>query len=193
MNPYVSIFIPIICATLLGGGTDARARDDAFTAQQFFGVPGGWTFEPEPPTVSTFITADDAIGFVLFLCNGNAPGFVISLSTADDRERGHDALLQVFPALGQPDFLLGQFSARSLGEHALQSPQLPHSATAQPRLLLDIIRNYPTGIRLNIIQLRHDRFTPPRAVDVFLPQTADAEGLPMEVALPLLEESCRVR
>jgi hypothetical protein len=192
MKRYASILIPIMFAMLLGASADARAQD-ASMPQQFFGAPDGWTFHPDPPTVSTFVTSDDATGFVLFHCEGKMPGFFIDLAMANDRERRHDGLVQVFPALGPPDFLLGQFTARFLGEQVFRSPQLLHSAMAPPRLLLDIIRDYPTGIRLNIIQLRHDRFSPPQQVDLFLPQTADADGLPMEVALPLLEESCRVR
>lgn len=200
MKAYAPILIPIVSAMLLGAGMDARAQD-ASTVQQFFGVPGGWTFEPDPPTVSTFITSDDATGFVLFFCDGAAPGFFISLSAADDEEGrqggaggAHDGLLQVFPALGQPEnFLLGQFAVRFLRENAFRSVRLSHSEASRPELLLDIIRDYPTGIRLEIIHLRHDRFTTPRTVDLFLPQTADADGLPLEVGLPLLEESCRVR
>jgi len=193
MKRYASTLFPIILAALLGFETGARAQDLS-AARQFFGVPGGWTFERNPPAASTFITSDDATGFVLFFCDRSGPGFFISLSAGEERNRRSDGLLQIYPALDQPEsFLLAQFSVSFPGESAFHSTNLRPSATMEPKLLLDIIRDYPTGIRLNIIRLRHDRFTPPRQVDLFLPQTSDNDGLPMEVALPLLEESCRTR
>jgi hypothetical protein len=193
MKPYASILLPILLGVFLGSGTAAPAQDLS-RAEQFFGVPGGWTFEPDPPTVSTFVTSDDATGFILFFCDGTTPGFSVALSLTDEQAQRHDGLVQVFPALGQPGvFLLAQLPVRFHGDHAFRSMPFRSSETSQPKLLLDIIRDYPTGIRLNILQLRQDRFTPPRRVDLFLPQTSDDDGLPMEVALPLLEESCRVR
>ncbi|HSP24954.1 MAG TPA: hypothetical protein VLQ65_07250, partial [Saliniramus sp.] len=105
----------------------------------------------------------------------------------------HDGLLQVYPDSARVDVdpLLAQFPVRLPAPGAVRSVRFEPTFGDPPRRLLDLVRNYPTGIRLAIAPLRHDAFTPSRTVDLFLPETADEAGLPMELALASLLEACR--
>jgi hypothetical protein len=193
MKSCASVLILVMLATFLDAGAEVRAQ---FTdePQQFFGTPSGWAFDPERPATSTRITSQDASGFLLFFCEAARPAFFAALGANEDGEAHatHDGLLQVHPASGRVDYpLLAQFPVRLLAPHALRSTRFLATYGDPPRRLLELVRDYPTGIRLTVIPLRHDVFTPPRLVDIFLPGTADETGLPMELALASLLEACR--
>jgi hypothetical protein len=193
MKSCASILALIMLATLLGAGAAVRAQS-VDEPEQFFGIPAGWVFDPERTATSTLMTSQDAQGFLFFFCEAARPAFLVELGADEGGEAGavHDALLQVYPAVGRGDDpLLAQFPVRLPAPHAIRSMRLEPTFGAPPRRLLDLVRDYPTGIRLRLNPLRHDAFTPPRIVDLFLPGTADETGLPMELALVSLIEACR--
>jgi|GEM_PF-6705085 len=193
MKRCASALVLITLVTLLGAGAELRAQS-LDEPQQFFGTPSGWVYDPERPATSTRLTSQDASGFLLFFCEAARPAFFLSLGESDDGEAdaAHDGLLQVYPAVGRNgDPLLAQFTVRLLAPDALRSVRFEHEFRDPPRRLLDLVRDYPTGIRLRITPLRHDAFTPPGLVELLLPGTADETGLPMELALASLLEACR--
>ncbi len=193
MKRCASALVLITLATLLDAGAELRAQS-LDEPQQFFGTPSGWVFDPERPATSTRLTSQDASGFLLFFCEAARPAFFLALGEGGDREAdaAHDGLLQVYPAVGRNgDPLLGQFTVKVLAADALRSTRFEPDFGDAPRRLLDLVRDYPTGIRLRLTPLRHDAFTPPRLVELLLPGTADETGLPMELALASLLEACR--
>lgn len=162
--------------------------------EQFYGAPAGWTIDADGAIASTFISSVNSSGFLSFYCDERFLGFHIALSTleTDQPAIAHDGLLQVYPALAQSgDTMLAHFTVRFRGPEAFHATRLRHPGEDRPARLLQLIRDYPTGLQLHATQLRHDSLTKPRRIDLYLPGIANEDGVPMEIALAVVEEACR--
>lgn len=173
---------------------DSASAQDTGQPEQFYGAPTGWTVEEDGAVASTLISSVNSSGFVQFYCRQRLIGFRISLFARkpDQAAIAHDGLLHVYPALAEPgDPLLAQFRVRFRGPGVFYSTRFRYPGRDQPARFLNLVRDYPTGLQLQMIQLRHDRFTQSRRIDLYLPGIANGDGVPMEIALAVVEETCR--
>jgi len=196
MRRHATLLVLLLLLTL---ATPGRAMvpgsvPNSGPPEQFYGAPAGWTVDADGTIASTFISSVNASGFLLFYCDERFLGFHIALSTAeiDQPTFAHDGLLQVYPALAQSgDAMLAHFTVRFRGSDAFHATRFRHPGEDRPARLLQLIRDYPTGLQLHATQLRHDRLTKPRRFDHYLPGIANENGVPMEIALAVVEETCR--
>ena len=192
MKHRAASHLPVVLALLLScGHTAAQDRNEP---RQFYGSPQGWTIEAEGAVASTSIFSTDANGFILFHCSERVLGFHIALSAEDidQPSSANDGLLQIYPALTlRDDSMLAHFTVRFRGPDALHSTRFRHPGGDGPARLLQLVRDYPTGLRLHAIPLHHNRIKPAWRIDLHLPGIANGDGVPMEIALAVVEETCR--
>lgn len=190
----ITAFIAMLTALLAGIPSTAAQGQNRGQAEQFYGAPAGWSLDADGASASTFISSVNSRGNVRFTCQDRLLGFHIALSASEEDQptMAHDGLLQVYRALAPPgEPLIAHFTVRFIGDDTFHSARFRYPDANRSARLLQLMRDYPTGLQLHAFQLRHDRLTMPRRIDLYLPGIANDSGVPMEIALAVVEETCR--
>jgi hypothetical protein len=182
---------PLIALALFAAaGPLAPAVAQENTAPAFEGVAAGWIYDSESAAASTTISSEAATGFVMLFCEASRLGFYIALDDPGLADGAHDGLLQIYPlSPGAEPF--AQFSVRLFAPEVFRSTRFRTAEHDAPERALAALRDLPGGMRLRLLALREDRFTPPLVADLRLPRESTGSGLDLEIGLALVQERCR--